>query len=123
MDYEVFLLSRIREEYLLTGDNDTSIVHGIATTGRVITSAALIMISVFVSFGLGDDPTAKMFGLGLAVAVLIDATLVRLILVPALMKLIGNTNWWIPTWLARYLPTTPGHPEPAPPTDLVDAAT
>lgn len=105
MDYEVFLLSRIREEYLRTGDNETSVSNGIAGTGRVITSAALIMISVFVSFGLGDDPTAKMFGLGLAVAVFIDATIVRLVLVPAAMKLLGNANWWLPAWLDRLLPT------------------
>lgn len=105
MDYEVFLLSRIREEFLRTGDNETSVSNGIASTGRVITSAALIMISVFVSFGLGDDPTAKMFGLGLAVAVFIDATIVRLVLVPAAMKLLGNANWWLPAWLDRLLPT------------------
>lgn len=128
MDYEVFLLSRIREEYLLTGDNETSVSNGIASTGRVITSAALIMISVFVSFGLGDDPTAKMFGLGLAVAVLIDATIVRLVLVPAAMKLLGNANWWIPTWLNRLLPTLHLDPHPTfpaptptpPPTPLPD---
>ncbi|TCC54194.1 MMPL family transporter [Kribbella pittospori] len=96
MDYEVFLLTRIREEYVRTGDNRGATVQGIATTGRVITSAALIMISVFVSFALTDDPTAKMFGLGLAVAVLIDATVVRLALVPALMTLLGDANWWLP---------------------------
>ncbi|MFG1625553.1 MMPL family transporter [Kribbella sp. NPDC049227] len=102
MDYEVFLLSRIREEYVRTGDNHRATVHGIATTGRVITSAALIMISVFVSFALTDDPTAKMFGLGLAVAVLIDATVVRLALVPALMTLLGDANWWLPRrWRTR----------------------
>ncbi|MBB5839989.1 MMPL family transporter [Kribbella italica] len=98
MDYEVFLLSRIREEYVRTGDNTASTIHGIATTGRVITSAALIMIAVFVSFSLADDPTAKMFGLGLATAVLVDATIVRLVLVPALMKLLGDANWWMPAW-------------------------
>jgi RND superfamily putative drug exporter len=105
MDYEVFLLSRIREEYLNTGDNDTSVVRGIAGTGRVITSAALIMISVFLSFVLNDDPSTKMFGLGLATAVFVDATIVRLILVPAAMKLLGDANWWLPAWLARLLPT------------------
>ncbi|MCL1601718.1 MAG: MMPL family transporter [Actinomycetia bacterium] len=105
MDYEVFLLSRVREEYLATGDNDASVIHGIATTARVITSAALIMIAVFLGFVLGDDPTIKMFGLGLAVAILIDATVVRMILVPASMKLMGNANWWIPRWLDRILPT------------------
>jgi RND superfamily putative drug exporter len=105
MDYEVFLLSRVREEYLISGDSDTSVIHGIATTGRVITSAALIMISVFLGFVLGDDPTAKMLGLGLAVAILVDATIVRMVLVPATMKLLGNANWWIPRWLDRLLPT------------------
>ncbi|MFK4088272.1 MMPL family transporter [Kribbella sp. NPDC020789] len=104
MDYEVFLLSRIRERYLATGDNVSSVIDGIATTGRVITSAALIMISVFLGFVLGDDPTAKMFGLGLAVAIFVDATIVRMILVPATMKLLGNANWWIPAWLDRRLP-------------------
>jgi RND superfamily putative drug exporter len=113
MDYEVFLLSRIREEYLDTGDNDASVVRGIATTGRVITSAALIMISVFLSFVLGDDPSTKMFGLGLATAVFVDATIVRLILVPAAMKLLGDANWWLPTWLTRLLPPAPvRRPEP-----------
>ncbi len=104
MDYEVFLLSRVREEYLLTADNDRSVIHGIATTGRVITSAALIMISVFMGFVLGDDPTAKVLGLGLATAIFVDATVVRLILVPATMKLLGDANWWIPRWLDRWLP-------------------
>ncbi|WP_202817683.1 MMPL family transporter [Kribbella sp. ALI-6-A] len=104
MDYEVFLLSRVREQYLATGDNDGSVVHGIATTGRVITSAALIMISVFLGFVASGDPAAKMFGLGLAVAIFIDATVVRMILVPATMKLLGKANWWIPRWLDRLLP-------------------
>ena len=118
MDYEVFLLSRVREEYLISGDSDTSVIHGIATTGRVITSAALIMISVFAGFVLGDDPTAKMFGLGLAVAILVDATIVRMVLVPATMKLMGDANWWIPGWLDRLLPVIDiqgeaGLPEPA----------
>jgi putative drug exporter of the RND superfamily len=105
MDYEVFLLSRVREEYLLTGDNDTSVVHGIASTARVITSAALIMISVFLGFVLGDDPVTKMFGLGLATAIFVDATIVRMVLVPATMKLMGKANWWLPGWLDRLLPT------------------
>jgi RND superfamily putative drug exporter len=107
MDYEVFLLSRVREEYLLHGDSDSSVVHGIATTGRLITSAALIMVSVFLGFVLSNDPSAKMFGLGLAVAIFIDATIVRMILVPAAMKLLGDANWWIPRWLDRLLPTAP----------------
>ena len=115
MDYEVFLLSRVREEYLLTGDNDSSVIHGIATTGRVITSAALIMISVFMGFVLGDDPTAKVLGLGLATAIFVDATLVRLVLLPATMKLLGDANWWIPRWLDRLLPTIDVAGEAAPP--------
>jgi RND superfamily putative drug exporter len=104
MDYEVFLLSRIREEYLTTHDNTESIVAGIATTARVITSAALIMMSVFLAFVLGDNPTIKMFGIGLASAVFVDATIVRVILVPATMRLIGDANWWLPRWLDRALP-------------------
>ncbi|MBT5753754.1 MAG: MMPL family transporter, partial [Acidimicrobiaceae bacterium] len=117
MDYEVFLLSRVREEYLVTGDNDSSVIHGIASTARVITSAALIMISVFLGFVLGDDPTIKMMGLGLATAIFVDATIVRVVLVPATMKLMGDANWWMPGWLDRILPTIDiegegGLPEP-----------
>jgi RND superfamily putative drug exporter len=108
MDYEVFLLSRIREEYLATGDNETSVVRGLSSTGRVITSAALIMISVFLGFVLGSDPTIKMFGLGLSTAILVDATLVRMVLVPATMKLLGDANWWMPAWLDRLLPNVDG---------------
>lgn len=96
MDYEVFLLSRIREEYDATGDTRAAIVHGLARTGRVITSAAFIMISVFLGFVLGEDPATKMFGLGLATAVLVDATLVRMVLLPATMQLCGRWNWWSP---------------------------
>lgn len=105
MDYEVFLLSRVREEYLATGDNDASVIHGIASTARVITSAALIMILVFLGFVVSDDPITKMFGLGLATAILVDATIVRIVLVPATMKLLGDANWWLPQWLDRLLPT------------------
>ena len=117
MDYEVFLLSRVREEYLATGDNDRSVIHGISSTARVITSAALIMISVFLAFALGDDPSTKMFGIGLATAVFVDATIVRMVLVPATMKLMGDANWWIPGWLDRLLPAIDidgeaGLPEP-----------
>jgi putative drug exporter of the RND superfamily len=123
MDYEVFLLSRVREEYLESGDNQASVVRGIAVTGRVITSAALIMIAVFSGFILGSNPTAKMFGLGLAVAVLVDATIVRLVLVPATMKLLGDANWWLPSWLDRLLPTIDLHgadafTAPAPPAEV-----
>jgi putative drug exporter of the RND superfamily len=105
MDYEVFLLSRIREEYLRTGDTGASIVRGIASSARVITSAALIMICVYLGFVLGEDPATKMMGLGLATAIFIDATLVRMVLVPAAMTLMGRANWWLPAWLDRLLPT------------------
>jgi putative drug exporter of the RND superfamily len=96
MDYEVFLLSRVRESYLRTRDSDRAVIDGIAGTARVITAAALIMISVFLGFVFGDDPRIKMFGLGLATAILVDATIVRMILVPATMKLLGDANWWMP---------------------------
>ena len=103
MDYEVFLLSRIREEYVATGDNTRAVVHGLASTARVITSAALIMVAVFMGFVVADDPFTKMFGLGLATAIAIDATVIRMVLVPAVMKLLGDANWWLPT-LARPAP-------------------
>ena len=104
MDYEVFLLSRVREEYLELGDNEASVIKGIASTAKVITSAALIMISVFLGFVLGGDPAIKMMGLGLATAIFLDATIVRMVLVPATMKLLGDANWWLPRWLDRLLP-------------------
>ncbi|MGW5345092.1 MMPL family transporter [Streptomyces sp. NPDC004050] len=107
MDYEVFLLSRVREEYLRTGDNGTAIVEGVAGTARIITSAALIMVAVFLSFAVAEDPSAKMFGLGLATAIFVDATVVRMVLVPATMTLLGRTNWWLPKWLDRVLPRGP----------------
>src|SRR5690606_5443164 len=104
MDYEVFLLSRIREEHLDGRDTTESVVRGIGSTARVITSAALIMICVFLGFVLGDQTIIKMFGVVLATAVLIDATIVRVVLVPATMKLMGRANWWLPRWLDRLLP-------------------
>ncbi|MGH9002640.1 MAG: MMPL family transporter, partial [Acidimicrobiia bacterium] len=104
MDYEVFLLSRIREDYDRTGDNAVAVANGLAATARVITAAAAIMICVFGSFVLGLDRSIKLFGLGLAVAVLFDATIVRLVLVPATMELLGERNWWLPKWLDRILP-------------------
>ncbi|MFZ3474201.1 MMPL family transporter [Streptomyces sp. 4.24] len=107
MDYEVFLLSRVREEYLRTGDNGTAIVEGVSRTARIITSAALIMVAVFLSFAVAEDPSTKMFGLGLATAIFIDATVVRMVLVPATMTLLGRTNWWLPKWLDRLLPGGP----------------
>ncbi|NVI88114.1 MMPL family transporter [Actinomadura sp. BRA 177] len=109
MDYEVFLLSRIKEEYDRTGDPHESVVTGIGATARLITSAALIMIFVFASFVPQPDPTIKMMALGLAVAVAMDATIVRLVLVPALMSLLGHANWW---WPGRSRPTAPPPPEP-----------
>jgi len=104
MDYEVFLLSRVREEYLRTRDNPAAVVRGIGVTARTISCGAAIMVSVFVGFGSGDDPVLKMLGFGLATAVFLDATLVRLVLVPATMTLLGNANWWLPAWLDRLLP-------------------
>ena len=105
MDYEVFLLSRIKEEYDRTKDNAVAVADGLAATARVITAAALIMFCVFGAFALGDDRALKLFGLGLAIAVLFDATIVRMILVPATMELLGDRNWWIPKWIDRILPT------------------
>lgn len=103
MDYEVFLLSRIKEEYDLTRNNNMAIVKGLSRTARVITAAAAIMITVFGSFVLGDQRVIKEFGFGLAIAVLIDASLVRLVLVPAAMEIMGKANWWFPRWL-QWLP-------------------
>jgi uncharacterized membrane protein YdfJ with MMPL/SSD domain len=108
MDYEVFLLSRIREEYDQTGDNALAVGRGLAATARVITAAAAIMVVVFLSFVLTPDVSVKQIGLGLAAAVLVDATVVRLVLVPAVMELLGKANWWLPGWLARLLPAGPG---------------
>ena len=104
MDYEVFLLSRIREEYDRSGVNAPAVADGLAATGRVITAAAAIMVIIFSTFVLGDDPIVKTFGLGLAVAVFVDATVVRMVLVPATMELLGDANWWLPDWLDRRLP-------------------
>jgi RND superfamily putative drug exporter len=115
MDYEVFLISRIREEYDRTGDSRTSVADGLAATARVITAAAAIMVVVFGSFLGESDRVVKLFGLGLAVAVLIDATIVRLLLVPATMELLGDRNWWLPRWLDRILPRI--HIEPPPDLD------
>jgi putative drug exporter of the RND superfamily len=105
MDYEVFLLSRMREHYLRTRNNAVAVADGLAVTARVITAAALIMVCVFLSFVIGDDRSLKMFGLGLAIAVAVDATVVRMLLVPATMELLGDRNWWIPKWLDRILPS------------------
>lgn len=113
MDYEVFLISRIREEYLRSGNNAEAVAKGLSVTTRVISAAAAIMIAVFLSFGLSDQRVIKEFGLGLATAIFVDATLVRLILVPSLMQLLGDANWWFPRWLNRLVPkvSIDGKPE------------
>jgi RND superfamily putative drug exporter len=104
MDYEVFLLARIREHYLQTGDNAEAVAWGLERTAGIITSAAAIMITVFGAFVLTTLVPVKEMGLGLAVAVLLDATVVRIVLVPATMRLVGRWNWWLPGWLDRILP-------------------
>ncbi len=109
MDYEVFLLSRVREEYLRTGDSKASVVAGLSSTARVITSAALIMVAVFLGFALDPGVAIKMIGLGLATAIAVDATVVRLVLVPATMTLLGARNWYLPAWLDRVLPNVDPH--------------
>jgi uncharacterized membrane protein YdfJ with MMPL/SSD domain len=120
MDYEVFLMSRIRERYMLHGDNERAVAEGLSSSARTISSAALIMTAVFAVFVLTGVPSIKELGLGCAVAIALDATLVRLILVPAAMKLLGDWNWWMPAWLDRILPDlsfegggAEGEPEPA----------
>ena len=104
MDYEVFLISRIREEYLKDGDTSRAVADGLAKTARVITAAAAIMVVVFLAFVASPEVFLKLFGIGLAAAIFLDATLVRMVLVPAVMQLLGSRNWWIPDWLERILP-------------------
>lgn len=126
MDYEVFLLSRIREDWLRTGDAHGSVVRGLGDTGKVITCAAAIMVAVFLGFASEGDVVVKMLGVGMATAIFVDATVVRMILVPATMTLLGRWNWWLPAWLDRLLPEfdVEGHmplPVEAPaPVDEVD---
>ncbi|WP_248960395.1 MMPL family transporter [Sphaerisporangium perillae] len=123
MDYEVFLLTSVRQAYLRSGDNRRAVAEGLGATGRVITSAALIMVVVFVAFIAYPDPLVKVFGVGLAVAIAVDATIIRGLLVPATMVLLGRLNWWCPAWLDRILPdlSIAGHAdddeeeEPVPP--------
>ena len=105
MDYEVFLLSRIREDWLATGEARASVVRGLASTGRVISAAAAIMVAVFLGFATETDVVVKMLGFGMAVAIVLDATVVRMVLVPATMAMLGRLNWWLPAWLDRLLPT------------------
>jgi RND superfamily putative drug exporter len=104
MDYEVFLLSRVREDWLATGDARGSVVRGLASTGRVISAAAAIMVAVFLGFASETDVVVKMLGFGMAIAIALDATVVRMVLVPATMALLGRRNWWMPGWLDRLLP-------------------
>jgi RND superfamily putative drug exporter len=104
MDYEVFLMSHMQEHYRQSHDNHEAVVDGLAATARVITSAALIMVCVFASFILNGDPTVKQFGVGLSVSIAVDATIVRCVLVPAVMALMGDANWWMPRWLDHALP-------------------
>jgi len=129
MDYEVFLMSRIREEYASTGDPRAATVRGLGLTARVITTAALIMMAVFLAYVSTPNPTIKLLGFGMAVAVLLDSTVVRCVLVPAIMELLGRAAWWMPKWL-RWLPhvnvegtevTSPT--PPAPERESVGAAT
>ncbi|HEV7721165.1 MAG TPA: MMPL family transporter, partial [Iamia sp.] len=129
MDYEVFLLSRVREEFVRTGDATRSVADGLASTARVITAAAAIMIVVFGSFVLEADRGSKLFGFSLALAVFLDATLVRMLLVPATMELLGSRNWWMPRWLDRVVPhvavdhagSAPAGPDPDPDPDPAPA--
>ena len=114
MDYEVFLMSRIHEAWERTHDASGAVSSGLQTTGRVITAAASIMVLVFASFALADDRVIKLFGIGLASAVLIDAVVIRCLLVPAVMEILGRRAWWLPSWLDRRLPRLAIEPEAAP---------
>jgi RND superfamily putative drug exporter len=113
MDYEVFLVSRMREAWLRTRDNERAVLEGLASTGRVITAAAAIMVAVFAAFVPSSDVVLKVIGVGMASAIFIDATVVRLLLVPAVMHILGRANWWLPAWLAAHLPQlhVEGRPE------------
>jgi RND superfamily putative drug exporter len=116
MDYEVFLLSRIREEYRRTGDTSAAVADGLAKTARVITAAAAIMVVVFLAFIFSTEVFLKLMGVGMATAILVDATIVRMVLVPAVMQLLGSANWWTPRWLDRVLPRLDGEPVRVPAT-------
>jgi RND superfamily putative drug exporter len=117
MDYEVFLLSRIKERYNETGDNRAAVAGGLSDSAKTISSAAVIMVAVFAVFALTGLPQVKEIGVGLAAAIFLDATIVRLILVPSTMELMGSVNWWLPKWLDRILPDVDfesSGPKPAP---------
>jgi RND superfamily putative drug exporter len=119
MDYEIFLLTRIRERYLQSGDTRDAVAYGVATSARTITSAALIMIAVFIGFAFAGMPLVAQLGVACAVAIAVDATVVRLVLVPALMAVFDDWNWWLPAWLARILPSV-DFDKPLPKLDLGD---
>jgi RND superfamily putative drug exporter len=104
MDYEVFLVSRIRQEWDITADNPSAVTEGLAATGRIVTAGAAVMIVLFTSLVFADARTVKMFGLAMAVAIAVDALIVRSLLLPATMQLLGRYNWWLPQWLDRRLP-------------------
>ena len=123
MDYEVFLVTRIQEEWLKSGDNRTAVRKGLGATGKTITAAALIMILVFGSFILGGERVIKEFGLGLAAGIAIDAVLIRMAIVPSLMFLFGRANWWFPAWLDRILPHLGVDPEMPPSAGQPEEAT
>jgi RND superfamily putative drug exporter len=111
MDYEVFILARVREEYDLTGDTDEAVVFGLARTGRLVTSAALILFLAFAAMASGPGADIKTLATGLAAGILIDATIIRALLVPALVTMFGKWNWWMPDWFARALRVPPA-PQP-----------
>jgi RND superfamily putative drug exporter len=121
MDYEVFMLSRVRESYERTGDSRGAVADGLSATARIITAAAAIMVAVAAGFALDPSVTVKIVGVGMASAILVDVTIGRLLLVPAAMALLGARNWYLPRWLHRILPrrarqiSTPAEPGPAPP--------
>jgi RND superfamily putative drug exporter len=113
MDYEVFILSRMREEYDRTGSTGEAVVQGIGRTGRLVTSAALILFLAFTSMASGPDTSVKMLATGLAAGILIDATIIRALIVPAVISLMGRWNWWLPSWPARLLRVEPSLPRRA----------
>jgi putative drug exporter of the RND superfamily len=107
MDYEVFILARMREEYDRTGSTETAVIQGIGRTGRLVTSAALILFLAFTSMASGPETDVKMMATGLAAGILIDATIIRALIVPAVISLMGRWNWWLPRWSARILRVEP----------------
>jgi RND superfamily putative drug exporter len=120
MDYEVFLLSRVREQWQRTGDSQVAVARGVGATARVITAAALIMVSVFTAFMLGSDRLIKLFGFSMAVPILLDVALIRLVLVPAIMTLLGRASWYLPRWIERLLPPARGRGQPPDPARAAD---